>query len=508
MSFSLDNICYTWITIPILLITTFVIYFKWKYTYWEKHNVPFIQPQIPFGNLENSFKRKTPPCIEAKNFYHEFKSKGAKHGGIYSFGTPVYIPIDLDYIKNILSTDFQYFTERGRYYNEKDDPLSAHLFNIGGKRWRSLRTKLTPTFTSGKMKTMFLTLLECGKILQNAVEESYAKTKPVEIRNFAWKFTTDVIGSCVFGIECNSFANQYADFPKYGKMLLKGSPWEAARMAFIFSFPNLAKSLGIRRFDKRATDFFTNIVKDTVEYRESNNVRRNDFMQILIDLKNTPTVDVEGDGEALTMEQLTAQCAIFFIGGFDTSAAAISFSMYEMARNHEIQQKVRDEINEIMVRYDGKLTYDGLTELKYMQQVIDETLRKYPSLTILNRQCVETYKIPNSDVTIEKGTQILIPLMGLHSDPDYYPDPDRFDPERFSPENKKARNSFSYLPFGNGPRNCIAMRFGIMQVKTGLCMLLKNYKYSINPNTKEPLELDMGVMCCAKDGIWLDVAKI
>jgi len=87
--------------------------------------------------------------------------------------------------------------------------------------------------------------------------------------------------------------------------------------------------------------------------------------------------------------------------------------------------------------------------------IFSETLRKYPSVPILNRECTKTYKIPGSDVTLEKGMLTVIPVLGLHYDPKYYPDPDRFDPERFSEEEKAKRHHFAYLPFGEGPRICI-----------------------------------------------------
>lgn len=83
-----------------------------------------------------------------------------------------------------------------------------------------------------------------------------------------------------------------------------------------------------------------------------------------------------------------------------------------------------------------------------------ETLRKYPSLPILTRRCTKTFSMPAGN-RIEKGDRIMIPVWSLHHDPDYFPDPDKFDPERFSSENKPTIKPFTYLPFGEGPRMCI-----------------------------------------------------
>lgn len=82
-------------------------------------------------------------------------------------------------------------------------------------------------------------------------------------------------------------------------------------------------------------------------------------------------------------------------------------------------------------------------------------MRKYPPLGFLNRIAIDDYQIPDSDVVIDKGTQIIISVLGIHNDPNVYPDPMRFDPERFSVENQDQINPYTYLPFGEGPRHCI-----------------------------------------------------
>jgi cytochrome P450 family 6 len=84
-----------------------------------------------------------------------------------------------------------------------------------------------------------------------------------------------------------------------------------------------------------------------------------------------------------------------------------------------------------------------------------ETLRKYPPLPLLDRICLQDYKVPERDLIIEKNTPVYIALLGLHRDPEYYPDPEHYDPERFTEENKRLQTPYTYLPFGDGPHNCI-----------------------------------------------------
>lgn len=86
---------------------------------------------------------------------------------------------------------------------------------------------------------------------------------------------------------------------------------------------------------------------------------------------------------------------------------------------------------------------------------VPETMRKYPPAPVYLRKCTKTYQVPDTNVIIEKGLSVLIPAYGLHRDPEYFPNPEKFDPERFSKENKSKIWDYTYIPFGDGPRICI-----------------------------------------------------
>lgn len=111
--------------------------------------------------------------------------------------------------------------------------------------------------------------------------------------------------------------------------------------------------------------------------------------------------------------------------------------------------------------------------------VVSETLRMYPPLGYLNRIPNETYKVPNFDLVIEKGTPIYIPMLGLHYDPEYFPNPNKFDPERFNEENKRDRPACVYFPFGEGPRACIGEKINSEIKKTASSKREKDTSYLI-----------------------------
>lgn len=138
-------------TSTIVLFISLILYLKWKLTYWQRKGLEYIEPELFFGNIREQLTEKLSFGDQFQKFYTYFKSRGLKHGGIYMFSKPVFIPIDPDLIKHIVKTDFTSFLNHGLLYvNEEVDPLTAHLFNLENEKWRNMRTRMTPAFTSGK----------------------------------------------------------------------------------------------------------------------------------------------------------------------------------------------------------------------------------------------------------------------------------------------------------------------------------------------------------------------
>lgn len=127
----------------------------------------------------------------------------------------------------------------------------------------------------------------------------------------------------------------------------------------------------------------------------------------------------------------------------------------------------------------------------------------------MQRTAQEDYKPANTNVVIQKGTSVLIPAYEIHHDERFYPNPDKFDPDRFLPEVWKARHPMTFLSFGDGPRNCIGMRFGRLQSRVGLAMLLKNYRFEVSEKTPIPMEFSRrSLVLSPTNGMHLKVVKI
>lgn len=193
-------------------------------------------------------------------------------------------------------------------------------------------------------------------------------------------------------------------------------------------------------------------------------------------------INGEDTSSKLTFEEVTAQSFVFFIAAFETTSSTIALCLHELSKNQLIQQKVQQEIDNAFEKRDNKdVTYDLMTELKFLECCIDETLRIYPPAPFLIRECTKTYRIPacTSNLVIEKGTPVIISNFGLHRDSDIFENPLEFRPERFlkSSNGEGKANGLFYLPFGDGPRICIGMRFGKMSAKLGLMILLAKFRF-------------------------------
>lgn len=168
----------------------------------------------------------------------------------------------------------------------------------------------------------------------------------------------------------------------------------------------------------------------------------------------------------------------------------------------------------MLLKSDGKVTYDSvmsLSEMPYLNQILNETLRLYPILPVLDRECInpDGYSLePLSSFKIPQGMPVHVPVFGIHRDEKNFPNALKFDPDRFSTENAKKIKPFTHFPFGVGPRNCIGERFGLMQVKTGIVKTLMDFRLEPNANTPKEIVLEKKAMLVQSEkGLLVDFIK-
>lgn len=365
-----------WLSVSILTLTLLVIlysYIQYKLKFWERRNVPYIESTMPFGSIKGMGTTEHISHM-MQRFYHKLKGHG-QIGGFFIATKPVVLAIDLNFVKHMLIKDFNSFQDRGFYYNERDNPPSAHLFSLDGYKWNRRRALLTQIFTSAKMKFMFSSVLEVAGLLQQYLIDISADCNELDINDTVTKFTTAVIGKCALGIDCYSLKDNQLwqisvkEFSESRRSLM--TKW------MMTAFKNVARVFRMKIVQDRVADFFMRIVQEKLIHRKAGNIKCNDFMDLLIELTNMGELH-DNDVDALTVSEIAAQAFEFFLAGIETSSLTISYSLYELAHNKTIQDRARKEVQDVMKRHGEKLTYESMSELIYLDYIIQGNLIVLP----------------------------------------------------------------------------------------------------------------------------------
>lgn len=193
-----------------------------------------------------------------------------------------------------------------------------------------------------------------------------------------------MIASVAFGIEVDTFKNPDNEFRVCGRKIFEPSFLNGLRLLLNFFAPQLMSLFRIKFVDASVEKFIMSVVKQNLEHREKNNVSRKDLFQLLIQLRNTGAVESDDDWEtvikederqkSLTLNDIAAQVIAFFEGGFETSSTVLTFGLFELAKSPEIQLQVHEEIDRILQKHNGQITYESISEMKYVDACIDGTI--------------------------------------------------------------------------------------------------------------------------------------
>ncbi|KAI2474113.1 hypothetical protein C4B38_000193 [Diabrotica virgifera virgifera] len=490
-------------TCLIIVISLLLFYFLFikPHNYWKKEGIFQEKTTYLFGEALN--------FVLARESFSELvlrlgnKLQHARYYGTYLFNFPILIVKDPDLIKDITVRDFEHFQDHSSWLPENVDPIwSNNLFSLKGDKWKEMRLFFRVMFTSSKMKFMFNLMKDCAENFVTFFEEKEDEIVEIDLKPAFRHFTCDVIATTVFGVRANTLRRPNNTFYQMGVEATNSSGIRSFIYLFHFALPEcIIKFFDIKVYSSRVRNFFIKLLESTMEAREKNGIVRPDMIHILMEAKKGVQQPAEEniidtgfstalDSDAgtqikskadITNTDILAQSLIFFFGGFDTVSTLMRFMAYELVVNPKIQNRLRDEINNTFDGCDESVSYEDLLKMKYMDNVISETLRKWPSGIAIERICTKAYtlkaKLPHEkDVTLPKGTIVCIPTFGLHRNPEYYPDPELFDPDRFDDTNKSNIKPYTYFPFGVGPRNCVGSRYAVVEAKVLFFYLLRVFE--------------------------------
>ncbi|XP_005003758.2 cytochrome P450 3A14-like isoform X1 [Cavia porcellus] len=467
----------TWVFLVLCLLLLYV-YGTYTYGHFKKLGIPGPKP-LPFlGNVLSYAQGSWKIDVECYKKYGSI-------WGLFEGRQPVLLIMDPDIIKTVLVKEC-YSTFTNRREIRPAVLMKKSVLLSQDEQWKRIRTLLSPTFTSGKLKEMFPIIEHYGDMLLKNLTRAAEKDVPVPIKDIFGAYSMDVIIGTSFGVNVDSLSNPQDPFVKKTKKFLNFdnfNPLIFSGCIFSFLIP-IYEMLGISLFAKDSTEFFIDFVKKAIENRlESNQKHRVDFLQLMMNSQNSKDTE---SYKALSDVEITAQSANFILAGYETTSNSLSFIMYELATHPDIQKKLQQEIDAALPN-KAFPTYDILVEMEYLDMVVNETLRLYPIGNRLSRICKKDIEV--NGVFIPKGTVVMVPIYVLHRDPKYWKNSKDFCPERFSKKNKENIQPYVYMPFGAGPWNCIGMRFALMNMKLAVIIIMQHFSLQPCKETQIPIKL-------------------
>nr|XP_042905401.1 cytochrome P450 3A19-like [Parasteatoda tepidariorum] len=388
------------------------------------------------------------------------------------------------------------FTNRPRLYMNIQ-PFDASLIGLCDMRWKEVRSILSPVFSTSKLKLM-KSIFE--KKVDAAVDIVSGKAQRNEMFNIYTIFqglTLDTISACALAMKTRCLEKENDPLMVSMRKFVHEAHTSAITLGIMFPILETIFTFIVNNLNQHSqlnSLIVGNLHKVINERRMNPDLRSMDVLQLMLDSSEEDSKS----STKLTTKEVVANAFLVVIGGYETTSTALAFTLYLLVKHPDIQERLFEEIDQA-----PDTNYTTLQELRYLDQVFEESLRMYPPVTgLISRECREDYNA--GTYTFPKESIVLVPIWQLQHDPELFPDPWNFDPDRFSPENKNRIKSMSYLPFGEGPRNCIGSRFAQLEAKLTLFKLIKKFKFVPCEKTEDNITIVCPTLACnPKNGVWL-----
>ncbi|XP_062562700.1 cytochrome P450 4C1-like isoform X2 [Armigeres subalbatus] len=383
-------------------------------------------------------------------------------------------------------------TQKSVLYSFLNSWLRTGLLLASGEKWFQRRRIITPTFHF-KILEQFVSVFNREADTMVNLMRKHAGGKEFDVYSYVTLMALDSVCETSMGTTVNAQNdpdNRYVQNVKRMSVLFLMqvvSPLGAHPKVYSVVHPNAYEQ---RSLVQELHEFTDNVIVNRRRQLESEpklDINQNEeglytkekmtFLDLLL--------NVTVDGKPLSDVDIREEVDTFMFEGHDTTTSGISFTIYQLALNPHVQDKIYDEIVAILGKNPKsvELTYQSLQEFKYLEMAIKEALRLFPSVPFIGRNLVEALELDG--ITLPVGQDILIPIYMIHRNPKVYPDPERFDPERFSDSAESKRGPYDYIPFSAGSRNCIGQRFAMLEMKTALIKLIGSYRVLPGESMKE-----------------------
>ena len=365
-----------------------------------------------------------------------------------------------DLIRPVLTRDYRHFSKNTFHYRMLRQVMGNGLVTNDGPDWVRQRRLIQPAFANRRLTRFDQTINRLTSSLLKRWDERDA-ADPLWIDREMSALTFDIVGETLFGSDLEEHASEMArilDIVNLSshdlRALLTLYPWVPTPY-------NLRWNRAMKRLDR--------IVYGLIGSRSRNGDGSDDLLDRLAAARDEET------GEGMDDRQMRDEIVTLMLAGHETSAMALSWTLYLLATHPEIEERLFEHL-EANLHGEPAATED-LTQLPYLKQVVQEAMRIYPPVWGYVRRAEEDTEL--GDYVLPKGSWAGVVTYALHRHPDYWPDPERFDPERFAPARAEERDFFAYLPFAAGPRTCIGAGMAMLEIQLILAQVVPRFRMHV-----------------------------
>lgn len=385
---------------------------------------------------------------------------GPVYGDLYRVWLPLrrlYVTTDPEVIRHVLQTHHRNYVKSPAYRNLKL-ALGNGLVTSEGDFWFKQRRLAQPAFYKAALAGIFEKMADVAEDFCKNLEQERGAT--IELAQKMMEVTSDIVLKALFSVSNDR------DKQQMYRQIIGAQEYIMDRTTHPFRIPLYYLNGRHRQFLKYRRDF------DEMAYRFIDEHKKNpdppaDFLTLLLQTKDADT------GEGMSDLQIRDEAITIFAAGHETSANALSWTIYLLSQHPDIARKVREEAENVFG--DKKPEFADIQKLSYAKQVIEESMRLYPPAYAVGREAAIDDEILGEP--IPKKSIVFIGIHALHHSEKYWPNPEKFDPERFTPEKAKDRPKFAYMPFGLGPRMCIGEHFAMMEMQLLLALLIQKFDF-------------------------------
>jgi cytochrome P450 len=358
------------------------------------------------------------------------------------------------------------------------------LLTSDGALWRQQRRLIQPAFHHRHVAT-YADLMVSRAL---ALTEGWRDGQVVQINAEMMRLTLAVVVKSLFGAELTQ------EEQGIGRLMTAVLDASNQRLNSAVQIPAWVPTRRNLR-ERRALATLDAMLHDMIQTRRASGEEKPDLLSTLL------TAVDEDSGARMSDQQLRDEMMTLFLAGHETTATALTWTWYLLARHPKVEARLEDELHRVL---GGRTpTAADLPSLPYCEMVVREAMRLYPPAPGFTREPIEDVMIGGYEVP--KGSLVTVATYALHRDPRFFDDPERFDPERFAPGWEERIPRYAYLPFGGGPRICIGNGFAMTEARLILATIAERCRLTLEGNQEVvPIQL---VTVRPKHGIRMRVSR-